>query len=1114
VTEPAPPRSGPRARHETLIRVASLACALVIVAATVMHALQLRGAMQTATEGRLLTVSRILAKEVNRTLLQTRGLLDQVDDALRADDGTGAAGPAVETLLEALPRQQTLLRSILVVGADGRVLASSEPRHVGMDLSGLDFAQAGPDRAGLHVGVPKSGRGPGPGVVEDPAHAFAGWLTLSRVTVGRADRPRVVAVFGADSLMGDLRFVSSDDDLVFTLYRYDGALLAGSDAKAVARRAPHPIFARFLPDRETGAFEERPGDAGEAGWTVHFDTTADFPVVVEVRVPQDLMLARWEHELIAPVLVLGVTLSALVLYTWITARALRQRARSQAQAATQERRLRTIVDTAADGIVTVDAQGIVRGYNRAAESIFGVPAAEAVGRPLAALMPDEQASDPGAALARWREAQTGFGAAGRSRTVTTRRRDGRPVALQFAVGEAIDAGEPLYTGIVRDVTEVRQAEERFRTLFERSGEPHLLFDADGLVDCNDAAAILLRAAGRDALRGRSLEDLAPPAQGDAPSARVLADAFAQARAEGVRRLVWTARALDGTEFPVEMTLTPIRLGEQDAMLVAWHDIAERQRHERQLREARDAAESAATAKSQFLAMMSHELRTPMTGIIGMVDLLGDTRPTDEQRRIVEVLHGSAHALLTVLNDVLDYSKIEAGKLHLEAIDFRPDAVVREVATLLAPSASQRGDNLEVRWPDGALPALRGDPTRLRQVLFNLVGNAIKFTERGTITITGRTRPAGGGRVELELAVADTGVGIAPEVLPTLFRPFQQADSSTTRRFGGTGLGLAICRHLVEAMGGTIGVESRPGEGSTFRFSALLDPATAEPVAVAPAGPPVDDAPRATGLRILVAEDNATNRLLIGTRLGRAAHRVDLVENGLQAVEAVRARDFDLVLMDMQMPELDGVGATRAIRALDGPRGRTPIVALTADALPEFRERYMSSGLDDYLTKPIDWVALERVLLRYAPARSVAAPAPTDGSASPVPLAAPPAAAASPAVPAAPPATGRPDADAVAAMLEDLGEEVWQAVADIFWPQALDDLAACDEAVRRGDAAALRAAAHSLKGASASLGFATVAALCATLEHCDATQAATTLAALHEAFARARAAWGAPQPVEG
>ena len=473
-----------------------------------------------------------------------------------------------------------------------------------------------------------------------------------------------------------------------------------------------------------------------------------------------------------------------------------------------------------------------------------------------------------------------------------------------------------------------------------------------------------------------------------------------------------------------------------------------------------------------------------------------------------MLRNSAESLLTVVNDVLDYSKIEAGRLDIEEIDFRPDTVVRDVLELLSNAASERGNTLRADWREGTVPALRGDPTRLRQLLFNLVGNAIKFTERGTVTVGLDVRPEDDGRVALCFEVRDTGVGIAPEVLPTLFRPFQQADSSTTRRFGGTGLGLAICRHLVEAMGGEIGVDSTPGIGSTFRFTVRLAQARGEPA-------PRDDAqqafaPALRGLRILVAEDNPTNRLLISTRLRRASHQVDLVENGLEAIEAARSDDYDLILMDMQMPELDGVGATRAIRLLPGPRGRVPIIALTADALPEFRARYMASGLDDYLTKPIDWRELDRAMLRcvsarpgthraqandddppnrenpMTPERADALP-PPDGSGAPRP-------------------SERVDAAAVAAMQEDLGEEVWLAVMEVYWPKADADLAACREAVAADDPLARRAAAHSLKGASASVGFDSIAALAAVLEHCASADTAPAMRRLEAGFVLARAAW--------
>ncbi|HYF59760.1 MAG TPA: ATP-binding protein [Burkholderiaceae bacterium] len=1069
-------------RRESLVRLASVLCALLVLAATVSHSLQLRRALELDAEGQLQTVSRIFAKEVDRTLTQTRRQIAEVDARLL--EGAPPAGPEVATLLDALPRQQYLLREIAIVDRDGRVIASSDRRSVGVDVSRLDF-HADRDRpVPVHVGRPKAGRGlaaVGPAHGEGPEHAADGFLTVS-MPVGAVDSGLLgVAVIGADSLVNDLRYLASGEGHQIALYRYDGAPLATAEARALRRTTAHPIFAAFLPDREGGGFVDRPGDGRR--WLVHFHTTPDFPVIVEARLPQAAVVARWEDELIAPLAILVVTGLALALHWRTTASALRHRARSEARAAIQERRLRDIVDTAADGILTIDARGAIRDYNRAAETIFGVPASEATGRPALELLSPAKARALREPLER---ALRGDGdeAFDRSPTIRTVRRDGRPIELQLSIGEVVDRRERLLTVIVRDVTEMRQAEQRFRTLFQRSGEPHLLFDAGGLVDCNDAAARLLHAPSRDALLGRRLEDLAPPMQGDAPSAAVIEGAIGRARAAGVHRLVWNARALDGTGFPVEMTLTPIRFGTQEAMLVAWHDIAERQRYEQQLRAARDAAESAAHAKATFLAMMSHELRTPMTGILGMIDLLGDSALDDGQRRVVGMLRGSAESLRTVLNDVLDFSKVEAGRLVLERIAFEPAAIARDAVALVAHPASLRGVALRTEWDDAAIPALHGDPTRFRQVLSNLLDNAVKFTERGTVTVSMRSRPRRDGRHALTVEVRDTGIGLAPEVLPTLFRPFQQADSSTTRRFGGTGLGLAICRHIVEAMDGEIGVESRPGEGSTFRFTVRLEPAGAPP------RPAADDAapapPTVRGLRLLVAEDNPTNRMLIGTRLRRASHHVDLVENGVQAVEAVQRTDYDLVLMDMRMPELDGVGATRRIRALPGPRARVPIVALTADALPEVRERHMASGLDDYLTKPIDWRALDRVLRRCVPT-----PLPAAG-ARPAPVVA-------------------GDRAALEATRAELGDEAWTAVVGLYWPQAELDLRSCRAAVADGDAAARRAAAHALKGASAGIGLDSVARRAASLERCAEADAPAALRALEDALAAARAAPGPAAP---
>ena len=1085
------------AAPETLIRLASLLCAIVIIGATVSHVAQLRRALQAETEGRLQSETRMLARELDRSLGQTSALLEQADELVRTTPQAGRA--RLYGALAALTRQQFLLRELAITDGSGRVVASSDPSSVGLDLSGYDFARA-PAGVRMHLGLPKPGRSFArtASAAADLGDAVAGFITVSREGPDPNERLRTIAVIGTDSLLNELSFLTGGDPHRIAIYRYDGALLAAQDRAAATRRTPHPIFTSFLPNRETGGFVDVPGDGRR--WIVHFDASADLPVVVESRSEQSLVIGRWERELVAPGAILLLTLLALIGYTRVAASALRQRARSQEQAATQERRLRNIVDTAADGIVTIDGRGIVREYNRAAESIFGVPAAQAVGQPISELLSADEAQAHQGRVERYLQSGVQH-VVGTGLTLRTVRRDGRPLELHLAVSEVVDQGERLFTGIVRDVTDARQAEQRFRTLFERSAEPYLLLDAGGIVDCNDAAAMLLRARDRSTLLGLRLEHLAPPHQPGEPqhlaldsSARV-AGAAADAHSHGVCRLAWTARALDGTEVPVDMTMTPIRLGDHDAMLVSWHDIAERRRHEEGLRQARDAAEAAAQAKARFLAMMSHELRTPMTGIVGVIDLLRDSRLDGEQRHLMNVLSNSADGLLTVLNDVLDYSKIEAGRLELERIDFRPSTVAREVIDLLSHAASQRGNRLNADWCDDTLPALRGDPTRLRQVLYNLVGNAIKFTEHGTVTLSLASAPLPDGRIALRIAVADTGVGIDPEVQPLLFRPFQQADDSTTRRFGGTGLGLAICRHLVESMDGEIDVDSRVGEGSTFRVQLRLEAAHD----AAPPGHGRADARSARSLRLLVAEDNPTNRLLIGTRLRRRGHDVTLAEDGVQAVAAAAREDWDLVLMDMQMPGLDGAGATRAIRALTGARGRVPIVALTADALPEFRARHMSCGLDDYLTKPIDWAALDATLARHAPHAGdrLAETAGLAGAANV----------------AASAAADRVDAGAVAAVSEDLGDAVWRTVLDVYWPRAQLDADALRAAIAADDLGARHAAAHSLKGASSSVGFATVAAIAARLETCAPQDAPALMRQLDETLAHARADWAVqPEPV--
>ncbi len=518
--------------------------------------------------------------------------------------------------------------------------------------------------------------------------------------------------------------------------------------------------------------------------------------------------------------------------------------------------------------------------------------------------------------------------------------------------------------------------EHLRLVVERlivDGAPHASIVADhtGAIMLVNAQTERLFGYRRDELLGAPIDMLVPERfRGGHGALRASYGTAPSARPMGAGRDLYGLRK-DGTEVPVEIGLSPVSTPAGQFVLASVVDITERKNGE-ELRRQRDRALDASHVKSQFVATMSHELRTPLNAIIATAELLGTTPLDEHQRAFVETIEASAEALLVLISSILDFSKIEAGKLDLETRTFELETLVESAAAVLAQPARQKGLQLRA-YVDPAIPgSVRGDANRLRQILLNLLANAVKFTAHGRIAVRALPVETTSRHVLVRFEVEDSGIGIRPDVVPKLFEPFVQADSSSSRRFGGTGLGLSICKRLVELMQGEIGVTSEPGRGSLFWFTARLErPVAASRRLFEIAAPSAGYRDRT----VLVAEDNASLREILGHQFAQLGAPVWIVGDGRAAVAALEREPFALVFLDCHMPELDGFAATRAIRAAERGTGRrVPIVAMTANAFKEDRAACLAAGMDDYLSKPVRIGDLRSVLDRWLAERD--APEPT------------------------------------------------------------------------------------------------------------------------------------------
>ncbi|HSH58186.1 MAG TPA: PAS domain S-box protein [Acidimicrobiales bacterium] len=886
--------------------------------------------------------------------------------ALGQGDPNRRDARAIAAQLSELQQGRKGIATVFLTDPGGRLvdILPPTPSIIGNDFSFRDW----------HRGVTATGR---PYVSEAYQSAATGSprvVAAAAPVRARGDDGRggkvigiIVAAVGTDTIQTFTEDFARAQGVDLTITDQQGVLIAAPgaapqdldsrrDEPAVAAALAHPsgVMERQRGDkRVVSAYAPVPG----LGWTV----TADVPASTAFAAASSLRSTVSTIALVLAVVLLG----GLVLLVF----ALRERRRGEAMLQESEERSRSVVEAAKDAFVSMDSSGHITGWNRQAEATFGWSAEEVMGRSVAStIVPPKERDAHEQGLRHLIE--TGEGPILNTRIETVAlHHDGHSFPVELAVWPVGSGEECSFNSFIHDISERKEAEQRtlrlsndLRLLLESSGEGIYGIDLDGRCTFINKAAARLLGCQPEEVVGQTMHDLVHHSHEDASPYPVEDCPIYRACRSGIAcrvdtEVLWRK---DGTSFPAEYSAHPIV--EDDVVkgaVVNFTDITERKATENELAAANEQAMQSSRLKSEFVANMSHEIRTPMNGVLGMTGLLLDTSLSDEQREYAEAVRTSAEGLLAVINDILDFSKVEAGKIELEMLDFDVRATVEEAAELLSEQTYVKGLELSTLVEPEVPCALRGDPGRLRQILLNLLGNAVKFTAKGEVVTRVALVDQTDAQMTLRFSVTDTGIGIRPEAQSGLFQSFSQADASTTRRYGGTGLGLAISKKLVELMGGDIGVQSRVGAGSTFWFTARLETSAEENLAK-PQSPG-----RLQGLRLLVVDDNATNRTILEHNARSWRMRPQSAEGGVQALEMLRAEaqagdPYPIAVLDYDMPGMDGIDLARAIK--DDPLvASARLVLLTSAGQRGDAHLARAAGIEALLTKPVRVSALHDAL---------------------------------------------------------------------------------------------------------------------------------------------------------